>query len=114
MATAEKKSVLEQIRGLKEQQEKLLEAAKAEALETAQKAIAELNDLGFSYRLTQGQEGGRNTKPAAPKRQQKDAPCPICGFKTDPLHDGRAHRSQKVKKAFTPAELAERDMTKVG
>jgi len=39
----------------------------------------------------------------------KDAPCKICGFKTEPLHDGRRHKSQGIYKSdrrpLTNAEL---------
>jgi hypothetical protein len=47
------------------------------------------------------------------ERAKKDAPCSICGFKTNPLHDARAHRSQTVKGAYTDAELSARGMTRV-
>ncbi len=46
-------SVLDEIRKLDAKKEKLLGDAKAEALATAGKAIADLNELGFNYRLVQ-------------------------------------------------------------
>jgi hypothetical protein len=98
-----------------------LDDAKKEALDNAEKAVAELNELGFHYTLT---EGGSVSAPAAraprkttsqsPKRQARDVPCPICHFKTTPHHDGRMHRSQKSKKPFTVEELMERHLAKVG
>jgi hypothetical protein len=109
-------SVLEELKALDEQRAKLLEGAKAEALEKAQKAIADLNALGFRYRLVDGtQESAARAARATGevKRQQKDAPCPVCQFKTAPIHDGRAHRTQNPKKPFTAAELAERGLEKV-
>jgi hypothetical protein len=119
VATSERKSVLEQIRVLKEQEATLIDGAKAEAIAKAKEAIGELQELGFHYRLIEGGEEyiprARNaTTVAQIKRQQKDAPCPICGFKTTPLHDGRAHRSQEKKKPFTKSELSERGLAKVG
>ena len=45
-----------------------------------------------------------------------DRPCQICGFKTEPYHDGRlkAHRDQgKHKKALTDAQLTELEMRRV-
>jgi hypothetical protein len=114
----DKTSVLEKLKALDEQRAKLLEGAKAEALEQAQKAVAQLNQLGFRYRLVEETQI-RSTRPSKSlatgeiKRQQKDAPCPICGFKTNPLHDRRAHRSQERKKPFTAAELKERGVEKV-
>jgi hypothetical protein len=91
------------------------------ALDIAEKAVAELNVLGFHYTLT---EGASTSTPRAPrkavskaqasKRQARDLPCPICHFKTTPHHDGRMHRSQKTKKPFTVEELMEKHLAKVG
>jgi len=39
--------------------------------------------------------------------------CPICGFRTTPPHDGRAHRYQKKKAPLSAAELKEKGLTKV-
>jgi hypothetical protein len=114
-------SVLEKIKALDAQRAQLLEGAKKEALDNAERAVAELNELGFHYTLTDG--ASVSTSPAraprkaasqAPKRQARDLPCPICHFKTTPHHDGRMHRSQKSKKPFTVEELMEKGLTKVG
>jgi hypothetical protein len=96
-----------------------LPAKKKEALDNAEKAVAELNELGFHYSLLEGASTAstarapRKAASQAPKRQVRDVPCPICGFKTT-HHDGRMHRSQKTKKPFTIEELMERGLTKVG
>lgn len=47
-------SVLDKIRQLDEQKTALLGQAKSEALQKANAAIAELNELGFNYRLVEG------------------------------------------------------------
>jgi hypothetical protein len=114
-------SVLENLKALDAQRAQLLEGAKKEALDNAEKAVAELNELGFHYILTEGATAstlpGRAPHKAAsqtPKRQARDLPCPICEFKTTPHHDGRMHRSQKTKKPFTVEELMERHLAKVG
>jgi hypothetical protein len=111
-------TVLEKLKALDAQRAQLLEGAKKEALDNAEKAVAELNELGFHYTLTEGAtstaRAPRKTSSQAPKRQKKDVPCPICHFKTDPPHDGRMHRSQKTKKPFTVEELMERHLAKVG
>jgi DNA repair exonuclease SbcCD ATPase subunit len=110
-------TVLEKLQALDAQRAQLLEDAKKEALDKAEKAIAELNELGFNYRLVEGASTARAPRKAgaeATKRQTRDAPCPVCGFKTTPHHDGRAYRSQKTKKAFTDADLAKLGLTKVG
>jgi hypothetical protein len=110
-------SILERLKALDAQRAQLLDGAKKEALDSAEKAVAELNELGFDYRLVEGASPARAPRKAssqAPKRQARDAPCPICKFKTTPHHDGRMHRSQKSKKAFTVEELMEKGLTKVG
>jgi hypothetical protein len=114
-------TVLEKLKALDAQRAQLLDGAKKEALENAEKAVAELNELGFHYTLTEGAtvsaspaRAPRKTASQAPKRQARDVPCPICHFKTTPHHDGRMHRAQKSKKAFTVEELMERHLAKVG
>jgi hypothetical protein len=115
-------TVLEKLKALDAQRAQLLDDAKKEALDNAEKAVAELNELGFHYSLTEG-ASTRSASPRAPrkasqvqapKRQARDVPCPICHFKTTPHHDGRLHRSQKTKKAFSVEELMERHLAKVG
>jgi hypothetical protein len=113
-------SVLEKLKALDAQRAQLLEGAKKEALENAEKAVTELNELGFHYILTEGASSAsparapRKASSQAPNRQARDLPCPICKFKTTPHHDGRMHRSQKSKKPFTVEELMEKGLTKVG
>ena len=114
-------TVLEKLKALDAQRAQLLDDAKKEALENAEKAVAELNELGFHYSLVEGAtvsvstpRAPRKASSQAPKRQARDVPCPICHFKTTPHHDGRMHRSQKNKKAFTVEELMERHLAKVG
>jgi hypothetical protein len=116
-------TVLEKLKALDAQRAQLLDDAKKEALDNAEKAVAELNELGFHYTLTEGASVSTSTQRAprkatskaqSAKRQAKDVPCPICHFKTTPHHDGRMHRSQKTKKAFTVEELMERHLAKVG
>jgi hypothetical protein len=113
-------SVLEKLKALDAQRAQLLEGAKKEALDNAERAVAELNELGFHYTLTEGASSAsparapRKASSQAPKRQARDLPCPICHFKTMPHHDGRMHRAQKSKKPFTVEELMGKGLTKVG
>jgi hypothetical protein len=111
-------TVLEKLKALDAQRAQLLEGAKKEALDDAERAVAELNELGFNYSLVEGAtsttRAPRKAASQAPKRRARDLPCPICHFKTTPHHDGRMHRSQKTKKAFTVEELMERHLAKVG
>jgi hypothetical protein len=107
-------SVLDELRALDAKRAELLERAKADALEAAEKCVGTLNELGFHYTLVEGAERApRKAGAEAPKRQARDVPCPICHFKTDPRHDGRAHRSQETKKPFTSAELTKWGYKKV-
>lgn len=95
------------------EREAILADARGEAMEVANQAVKSLNELGFTFRLIEGGKG-RATSSRTGTRTTKDAACPICKFKTDPLHDGRAHRMQgEMKKPFTVAELKEKGMTKV-
>ena len=110
-------TVLEKLKALDVQRTQLLEGAKKEALDNAEKAVAELNELGFHYSLVEGEAASprapRKASPTGIKRQPRDVPCPICHFKTTPHHDGRLHRNQKNKKPFTVEELMEKHLTKV-
>ena len=98
-------TALDQIKKLDDQRNKLLDQARNEALARASEAVDDLNALGFSYTII---DSGSRTRGARKSvREKKDAPCPICNFKTNPPHDGRRHRSQGNKKqAFTNQELA--------
>ena len=115
-------TTLERLKTLDAQRAELLEGARREALDNAEKAVAELNELGFDYRLVEGATAStplptralRKATAHAAKRQPRDLPCPICHFKTTPHHDGRMHRSQKSKHPFSVEELMERHLTKVG
>jgi hypothetical protein len=112
-------NLIEQLKALDDQRAKLIEDAKRAALEKAHKAVAELNELGFKYGLTDNAKAvshrlGKGADSASsPKRRLKDAACPVCHFKTSPAHDGRSHRGQHPKRAFTAAELAEKHLTVV-
>ena len=100
-------SALDQLKALEAQKAELAEQAYSEALQQAEEAVSALNSLGYDYTLTNG------SKPKRTTRKPKDTPCKICGFKTDPPHDARAHRSQAEKRPFTDEELAQLGMTKV-
>jgi hypothetical protein len=110
-------NIQDQLKALDEQRAKLLDDAKGKALEKANAAIKELNDLGLHYSLTEGKtaKGPRKgvAKTGAAKRQLKDGPCPICHFTTQPSHDGRSHRGQEPKHPFTAEELAAKHLTKM-
>lgn len=64
-----KASVLDQIRALDEQKAKLMDEAKSSALANAQAAVAELNELGFNYGLTEGGTAPRTRAPSTGTRR---------------------------------------------
>lgn len=109
---AKQPSALERIRDLDQQRAAILEDAKSEALAKANEAIKDLNALGFDYRLVNGPTA--KSKSVKSARAKSDEPCQVCGFKTEPPHDGRRHRSQgEKKKPFSPADLEQMGMLRV-
>jgi len=109
---AEKLSAILQIKKLREEEAKLVEAAKAEALAKTREGIEELNILGFNYELVgPGQvKGPRKTGTRKAIDHSPKGTCPICQYATNPPHDKRSHRAQTKKKPFTDAELEQRSM----
>jgi hypothetical protein len=107
------KSAIQRIRDLDAERASIFDRAKEEALEKAKAAVAELNDLGFNYTLTNGAGKAAKAGSAKGKRTIKAAACPICEFQTTPPHDGRTHRNQKKKCPFSAAELKEKGLVKV-
>jgi hypothetical protein len=110
------KSVIEEIKELKAQLESKTEQAKTEALDKASEAISFLRELGLDNdRILKelGFRGRATTKESREGAPPKDESCQICHFRTDPAHDGRAHRGQTKKKPFTTEELQEKGLTKV-
>lgn len=63
-------SILDQIQQLEDQKNKLLEQARKEAVTKAETAIAELNALGFNYRLTGGPSPAGTAKRRTGVRQE--------------------------------------------
>ena len=92
--------VIDKVKELQETVNTLKEEAKTEALDQIEEALVLLNSLGYRYTLNSGAMAGRQIN--------AEAPCKVCGFKTDPPHDGRLHRNQEIKRPFTDEELAER------
>lgn len=92
--------------------EEIMAGLRGSAEGDLRKALREFNDLGLgvTYELRVAGRGGsrKGTRQADPDRA-----CPICGFKTIPPHDARAHRAQgDKKKAFTAEELSAKGLRK--
>jgi hypothetical protein len=106
-------AMMEKLHALDAQRSAIMDGAMSEAMKAAKSAVAALNSLGLNYQLVKAAKG-RAAKAGSRvgTRTTKDGPCPICGFKTSPLHDGRTHRSQKTKKPFTAAELEAKGLKK--
>jgi hypothetical protein len=104
------KDPIARIKELDAERTKLIDGAKKEALARAQQAVSDLNALGFSYSLTQGEAQRKK----GVGRIQAAKPCGICGFQTSPPHDARKHRFSKAKKwPFNAKELADLGLKKV-
>ena len=70
-------SVLEKLKALDAQRAQLLDDAKQEALDNAEKAVAELNELGFHYRLVEGaSQQERHVSQPLKRRSVKRETCP--------------------------------------
>lgn len=107
-------SALERYKQLEAERTKLRSEARREALAKAEEAVRELNELGFSYRLVDDAQATSGDGARKGTRTVKDAPCPICGFRTSPPHDARAHRFQgDQKRPFTDEDLAAKGLEKV-
>jgi hypothetical protein len=116
------KKLDEQQAKLEQERQKLQTQAHDEARQAVEGALAELNGLGYTYRLV---EGAASKSPAKNKTAKSsdgsssgkgvmatDKVCPICNFRTDPPHDGRRHKG-KDRRPFTAEELAAEGMKKV-
>src|SRR5207249_1440500 len=113
-------TVLANLTDLDAQRDLVLSGAKKDALTRAEEAVSELNALGFHYYLGEGEARPiptrRSKQRVATKSAQhvaKDAPCPICNFRTDRSHDRRSHRMQKRKRPFNDKELETMGMTRL-
>jgi hypothetical protein len=67
-------TTLEKLKALDAQRATLLEDAKKEALKNAEKAVAELNELGFHYTLTERHHIHPNPTSAAQTFASNEAP----------------------------------------
>jgi len=101
-------AVFDEIKRLDKQREALVQKTKTRLLGEIEVALYDLETVGFHYELVEKQNGSR-----LGTRTVKDAPCETCGFKTEPAHDGRMHRSQEPKASFTTEELEARGLKKV-
>lgn len=109
-------SISERRRQLQDELRSLEQGAHDEIMARINADIRELGELGYRYRVVEGGRGRSGRGAGVSRkgtRQVKDAPCPVCGFKTNPPHDARAHRGQQEKKPFTAAELKAKGLEKV-
>jgi hypothetical protein len=109
------RSAVAKIRKLDEQRTRLLASAKSEAIKKVDKALKELNSLGFDYRVvsdgsSRSMRLGRKSRAGRGKGRVKNAACKICNFVTAPPHDARTHRGQAKKAPFSSQELVERGL----
>lgn len=104
---------MKRLKDLKTARLKLVDKVRDAALAVVRGALADLKEIGVHYHLVEG----RAPRKGAPARKATAAveagACPVCGFTTSPTHDGRTHRYQDPKKAFTTAQLKAKGMSKV-
>lgn len=105
--------LINEIRELELQRNRLAEEAKEELMETVAQAIEALASLGYEFSLVSEKKNkpgasGRNTRKVG---QGKN--CSICQFKTEPAHDARQHKSQSPKMPFTQEELEEKGLRRI-
>ncbi|MDQ0316423.1 hypothetical protein [Amorphus orientalis] len=90
-------SVLDRIKELDQERSKLLQEAKSEALANAQKAVEELNALGFNYRLV---SDGETASASSGTRRM--------GIRQEVLEIVKQH-PQGIKRADLLAQMAATD-----
>jgi len=105
--TIEDLTPAQQIEKHKSQIAEIAATIKEEALRKANEAIAELKAIDLNYVFCE--EGVKPSK----KGEQSDAACPICLYKTTPVHDRRSHKKQAIKAPFTDEELKARGLVRV-
>jgi hypothetical protein len=92
-------SAIQRVKDPDAERASIFDQAKAEALEKAKAAVAELNALGLNYTLSTG--AGRQGTRGAGKGIIKAAGCSICEFQSAPPHDGRPIGTKKRKVHFS-------------
>ena len=94
-----------------------LDARRGELIEQLRKASERVSSQLSKYIPAGVTELPRKAKEGYDRtRRTLNRPCSICGFKTDPYHDGRlkAHRDQgEKKKPLSDTQLAELGMRRV-
>ena len=105
------RSAVDKVRELDTQRARLIAAAKAEVMKKVERAIKELDDLGFTYKLVA--DGDRRTVLKKAKRGEGRAESKMdlaryASFQLYRAHDARTHRGQTKKAPFTSQELVER------
>ena len=89
-----------------------LDKRRAELIQQLQKAADSVNAQLSKWLPVSITEMPRKAKESY-QRARKDAPCSVCGFKTEPPHDARSHGQQNPKGPFTASELADRKLERV-
>ncbi len=111
MAKSPINAARDELAQIEKRREEIMTGLRGSAEGDLRQALRDFNALGLgvSYELRAvGRSSRRGTRSVDPNR-----PCPICGFKTIPPHDARAHRAQGDKKrAFTAEELTAKGLRK--
>jgi hypothetical protein len=97
-------SAVDKYRKALESAEAIRQSAVDELKKVITGMIGDLNEFGFSYKLS---AGGSSTPSRRRTPSTKEKHCAICNLAG---HDKRNHRNQQPLKKFTVKELDERDL----
>ncbi len=116
MAKSASMSAHEELKQLERRREELRAQLRGDAEAGLRRSLQDFNNLNFgvNYELRELRGRGRGAGSRRGTRQvNAERACPICGFRTIPPHDARAHRAQgERKKPFTAEELSAKGLQK--
>jgi ribosomal protein L29 len=104
MGTSKYQAALDALSKVEELREEAIAEINAE-IAVLQEQLSKLQTVSGSVR--------KPSKIVSKRSVNSEKSCDLCGFRTEPIHDKRAHRHQEPKKSFSDAELKEKGLKKV-
>jgi hypothetical protein len=108
-------SAHDELKQLEKRREELRAQLRSDAEAGLRQSLVDFNNLNFgvTYELREARRGRGQGSRRGTRQVNAERACPICGFRTIPPHDARAHRSQgDKKKAFSAEELSAKGLQK--
>ncbi len=108
-------SAHDELKQLDRRREELRAQLRSDAEGGLRQSLQDFNNLNFgvTYELRELRRGRAAGSRRGTRQVNAERACPICGFRTAPPHDARAHRSQgDKKKAFSAEELSAKGLQK--